>query len=55
MAASLAIAECANLAVLVTFCVVKLKIPFRFFWGFESETIRELATSIRLKVDRVPS
>ena len=55
MAASLALAECANLAALVTFCAVKLKLPFRFLWAFEPTTVREVTTSIRLSLLRVAS
>jgi O-antigen/teichoic acid export membrane protein len=52
MAASLAIAEGANLAVLVTFCVVKLNMPSRLFWALEPKSLRGLAMSARLIVDR---
>ena len=55
MAASLAIAEFTNLTALVTLCKVMLKMPLRLFWAFEPRTLRELAVSARLIVDRVPS
>jgi O-antigen/teichoic acid export membrane protein len=55
MAASLAIAQCVNLATLVALCVVKLKMPLRFFWAFEPRTVRELETTIRIRVDGVAS
>jgi O-antigen/teichoic acid export membrane protein len=55
IAASLALAECVNLAVLVTFCVVKLKLPFRFFWAFEPTTVREATSLTRLLSDRLSS
>ncbi len=53
MAACFAIAEFTNLAALVTFCVLRLKMPFRLLWAFEPGTLRELAISVRLMVDRV--
>jgi len=55
MAASFAIAEFTNLTALVTLCNVMLKMPLRLFWAFEPRTLRELAASARLIVDRVPS
>jgi O-antigen/teichoic acid export membrane protein len=55
MAASFAIAELTNLATLITFCILILKIPLGLLWAFEPGTLRELAISVRLMVDRVSS
>jgi O-antigen/teichoic acid export membrane protein len=52
MAASLAVAEFANLAALVAFYVVMLKMPLRLLWAFEPGTLRELAISARSIVDK---
>jgi O-antigen/teichoic acid export membrane protein len=55
MAASFAIAELTNLATLITFCILILKMPLGLLWAFEPRTLREFVISVRLMVDRVPS
>jgi len=55
MAASLAVAQCINLVTLVAFCVVKLGMALRLFWAFEPGMVREVAGSVRFRVDTVSS
>jgi O-antigen/teichoic acid export membrane protein len=55
LAASLTAAQFINLAALIAFCVVLLKMPLSSLWAFRSAAVRELAISARPFLNRVRS
>jgi O-antigen/teichoic acid export membrane protein len=46
MAASLVLAQSANLAVLIAFCSVRLNMPSRLFWAFDPASLRCLMVAV---------
>jgi hypothetical protein len=55
MAASLAAAQFINLATLISFCVILLKMPLHLFWAFRPANLGELTISAHLLLDGVLS
>jgi len=53
MAASLAAAQLINLAALIAFCVIELKMPLRLLWAFKPATFSELTISVRPLLNKV--
>lgn len=47
LAAAMLAAEFVNLAVLIAFCTLSLKIPARSFWAFEAGTLSTLARALK--------
>jgi enterobacterial common antigen flippase len=47
LASSLTVAQLINLAALIAFCVVILKMPLRSFWAIRPAVVRELVISVR--------
>ncbi|MGC1687146.1 MAG: hypothetical protein WA734_16090 [Candidatus Acidiferrales bacterium] len=45
IAAGLLVAQFVNLSVLISFCVIRLKMPVRLFWAFDPVSVRQIMSA----------